>query len=193
MPLDGTAAAVFADLPLGHAGAVMMDPPWLDVTWSAKGRGKSVDKYYQPRTLEWIKSLPVASLCKPDASLTLWHPQAMGDQAHEVMAALGFTFKTEGAWAKRSSTGRCWHFGTGRILRSAAEFYIVGTRGHPRRQSRSVRNLIVAPVREHSRKPDEIYEHVEQLWSGPYIELFARYPREGWLQWGDQLPIVMSL
>jgi N6-adenosine-specific RNA methylase IME4 len=53
--------------------------------------------------------------------------------------------------------------------------------------SRSVRNSIVAPVREHSRKPNQIYEVVEQLYTGPYVELFARYPRDGWSQWGDQL------
>jgi N6-adenosine-specific RNA methylase IME4 len=52
-----------------------------------------------------------------------------------------------------------------------------------------VRNLIVAPVREHSRKPDEIYQHIEQLWNGPYVELFARHRREGWQSWGDQLTV----
>jgi cystathionine beta-synthase len=30
-------------------------------------------------------------------------------------------------------------------------------------------------VREHSRKPDEIYDQIEALWPGPYLELFARY------------------
>jgi N6-adenosine-specific RNA methylase IME4 len=178
----------FGGLPLGQAGALLADPPWYDKTWSEKGRGKSVDKYYSYMLLDAIKALPVKSLCAPNCSLTLWAPQALTDQALQVMAAWGFTFKTTGAWAKQSKTGRMWQFGTGRLPRSAAEFYLVGTRGHPRRQSRRVRNLIVAPVREPSRKPDEIYQHIETLWLGPYVELFARYRREGWISWGDQLP-----
>jgi N6-adenosine-specific RNA methylase IME4 len=50
-----------------------------------------------------------------------------------------------------------------------------------------VRNLIVAPVRELSRKRDEIYDQIEALWPGPYVELFARHQREGWFSWGDEL------
>jgi N6-adenosine-specific RNA methylase IME4 len=187
MPDELPPPNIFAGLPRSYAGALLIDPPWLDKTWSPKGRGKSVDRYYQPRTLEWHMALPITSLCKPDCSLTMWFPQAMTDQALILMAAWGFIYKTQGAWAKQSKTGRKWQFGTGRILRSAAEFYLIGTRGNPQRQSRSIRNLIVAPVREHSRKPERIYEDIEELWLGPYVELFARYPRDGWLQWGDQL------
>jgi N6-adenosine-specific RNA methylase IME4 len=104
----------------------------------------------------------------------------------------GFEPKTEGAWAKQSSTGRKWAFGQGKILRCAVEFYMVGTRGHPTLHSRSVRNLIVAPVREHSRKPDELYHDMEALYGGPYLELHARYPYPGWIQWGDQLAALTA-
>jgi hypothetical protein len=79
-----------------------------------------------------------------------------------------------GAWAKQSKTGRCWAFSTGYLLRSAAEFFVVGTHGRPVQLSRSSRNLIVAPVRGHSVWPDEMYELIEATWPGPYVELFAR-------------------
>jgi len=49
-----------------------------------------------------------------------------------------------------------------------------------------VRELIVAPRREHSRKPDEIYQRIEQLCSGPYLELFARQQWPGWVCVGDE-------
>jgi N6-adenosine-specific RNA methylase IME4 len=49
-----------------------------------------------------------------------------------------------------------------------------------------VRNLIVAPVREHSRKPDDAHAMCEALFDGPYLELFARAPRDGWMVWGNQ-------
>jgi N6-adenosine-specific RNA methylase IME4 len=53
--------------------------------------------------------------------------------------------------------------------------------------SAGVRELIVAPVREHSRKPDETYQRIEQFCAGPYVELFARQRRPNWDSWGDQV------
>jgi N6-adenosine-specific RNA methylase IME4 len=49
-----------------------------------------------------------------------------------------------------------------------------------------VREFIVAPRREHSRKPDETYRRVEALCDGPYVELFARQQWPGWICVGDQ-------
>ena len=49
--------------------------------------------------------------------------------------------------------------------------------------------VIIAPVpKRHSEKPDETYRRIEHLYPGPYLELFARKPREGWTTWGDELP-----
>lgn len=112
------------------------------------------------------------------------------DEPHppiELLTAWGFTFKSAGAWAKQSSTGECWAFGTGYVFRSAAEFYLVGAIGKPRVGSRSIRNLIAAPVREPSRKPDQLHADVEALYAGPYAELFARQRRPGWDAWGNQV------
>ena len=53
---------------------------------------------------------------------------------------------------------------------------------------RNVRNLIVAPVREHSRKPAEMHAALEAMFEGPCAELFARGPaRPGWDLWGDEV------
>ena len=60
-------------------------------------------------------------------------------------------------------------------------------RGKPRVKSRSERNLIVAPVREHSRKPDDQYRKMEALFDGPYAELFSRSGRPGWDVFGDEV------
>jgi N6-adenosine-specific RNA methylase IME4 len=43
---------------------------------------------------------------------------------------------------------------------------------------------VVAPVREHSRKPEELYTEIERLFEGPRCELFARERRPGWDAWG---------
>jgi N6-adenosine-specific RNA methylase IME4 len=71
------------------------------------------------------------------------------------------------------------------IRRHGGPLFLLGTRGRPTQLSRRERNLIVAPVREHSRKPDAAYEMCERLWPGPYLELFAPYPRAGWVQWNN--------
>jgi N6-adenosine-specific RNA methylase IME4 len=139
-------------------------------------------------TLDEIKALPVAELAAPDCLLLLWATQAQLDQALDVMRSWGFAFKSCGAWAKQSPTGASWAFGTGYWLRSAAEFFLIGTRGKPKSESRSERNLIVAPVREHSRKPDQAYEMLERMFPAQRrCELFARHERPGWSQWGAEI------
>jgi N6-adenosine-specific RNA methylase IME4 len=60
------------------------------------------------------------------------------------------------------------------------------TRNDPRRLTKGVRQAIVEPRREHSRKPDCQYDRIEQLVGGPYLELFARHQRPGWTAWGNE-------
>lgn len=48
-------------------------------------------------------------------------------------------------------------------------------------------NLLATQKREHSQKPDELYDVVERCSFSPYIELFARNPRPGWVQWGNEV------
>jgi N6-adenosine-specific RNA methylase IME4 len=80
--------------------------------------------------------------------------------------------------------------GMGYWTRAGAEVCILATCGSPKRVSRAVRQLIVEPKREHSRKPDRLHTDIERLVGaagGPFLELFARDVRPGWTQWGDQL------
>ena len=44
--------------------------------------------------------------------------------------------------------------------------------------------MIETHKQEHSRKPDEQYSVIEACSLGPYLEMFARYPRQGWTSWG---------
>jgi len=181
-----SASDPFDVLTRGGYGVILADPPWRFATYSSKGEGKSPQVHYECMSLADIKALPVADLAAPDCALLMWATAPMLPEAIDTMAAWGFKFKTAGAWAKQSSTGRRWAFGCGYVFRSAAEFYLVGTRGKPKQQARNVRNLLVAPVREHSRKPDQMRADVETLWPGPYVELFARQPATGWDAWGNQ-------
>ncbi len=174
-------------LTVHQARVILADPPWHFRTYSEKGWRKSAHAKYRCMTQEDIGALPVGALCAPDCLMVMWATAPHLPQALSVMESWGFTFKTAGAWAKQSRTGSHWAFGTGYLLRSAAEFFLIGTRGRITQLSRSSRNLLAAPVREHSRKPEAMYELVEATWPGPYVELFATHPREGWLSWGDGL------
>lgn len=176
----------FGSLQMFRYGVILADPPWRFLNYSAKGEVKNPVSHYDCMDLDALKALPVNHLAADDCALFMWACAPMLPEAIDLMAAWGFAFKSAGAWAKQSSTGQKWAFGTGYCFRSASEFFLLGTRGKPPVRSRSIRNLIVAPVREHSRKPDDLHNMAEQLYDGPHCELFARQQRPGWDVWGNQ-------
>jgi N6-adenosine-specific RNA methylase IME4 len=177
----------FGDLTPGRYGAILADPPWRFRNFSAAGEAKNPVAHYPCMSIDDLSRLPVQRLAAPDCALVMWATAPLLDRAIELLRAWGFTYKSAGAWAKRSKTDEAWSFGTGYVFRSAAEFYLVGTIGKPRVLSRSIRNLLVAPVREHSRKPAQLHADVEALYAGPYAELFARQRRPGWDSWGNDV------
>lgn len=178
----------FADLRMFGYQCILADPPWRFRTWGEHNQHKSASRHYPLMRTEEIAALPVNHLAAPDCLLMMWAVQSMIPQALTLMDAWGFEYKTMGAWAKQSSTGEKWAFGTGYVLRCAAEFFIVGTRGKPKPAVRNIRNLIVAPNREHSRKPDEMHHALEAMFPDqPRAELFARTQRPGWDAWGNDV------
>jgi N6-adenosine-specific RNA methylase IME4 len=157
------------------------------------------ERHYPTMGLADIKALPVADLAAKDSVLLLWAVDPMIPEALQVGAAWGFTFKTVGfVWAKeRRVTGsrgaafeepdfKRFPMGTGYWTRANPELCLLFTRGKPKRTSAAVRKLLIAPRREHSRKPDEQYARIEALVGGPYLELFARSQRPGWTAWGNE-------
>lgn len=176
----------FGTLRMFGYGLILADPPWLFELHSVRGQAKSPQAHYDCMPTDQIAAMPVGQLAGRDAICLMWATAPMLPDALVVMRSWGFAFKTSAAWAKRSSRDRSWAFGTGFILRSAAEFLLVGTAGEPEIRSRSVRNLLVAPVRGSSRKPDAVYDMAEALSAGPYVELFARQRRRGWDSWGNE-------
>ena len=184
-------AGLFADLPKNRFGAILADAPWSFRTWSKTRQTRAAD--YDVMDVENIKSLPVVDLAADDCVLFLWAISPMLPQALTVMDAWRFTFKSVAFyWAKTtpktdSSWAPKWHCGLGYWTRANAELCLLGTRGKPKRLSKSVQQLIVAPRREHSRKPDEIHDRIERLVAGPYLELFARQTRPGWSAWGNEV------
>ena len=165
---------------------IVADPPWRFDNWSKKGEGKNAVSHYNCMSIEDIKALPVGDLATQNAILVLWATNPMLDRAFEVMKAWNFKFKTAGTWVKLTTNEKL-AFGTGYILRSANEPFLIGTIGKPG-FSNSVRS-VCAGTREHSRKPDEMIDMVEVL-AGAHtkkLELFSRTDRPGWDAWGDEI------
>lgn len=173
-------------LPSGPFDLIMADPPWRFSTRSDKGiTVKGAGGQYATMGLADIIAMPVADIAAKDAILWLWATNPMLPQAFAVMASWGFTFKTAGHWAKQTVHGK-QAFGTGYILRCAGEPFLIGTRGNPK-TARNVRSVVLGPIRQHSRKPDEAFSAAERLMpNANRLEMFSRQPRDGWTTWGDE-------
>jgi N6-adenosine-specific RNA methylase IME4 len=167
--------------------AILADPPWNFKTFSKKGRGRSADAWYDVLTLEEIRSFPVSDYADDSCILFLWVTDPFLQVAFSVIEHWGFTYKTVGFyWVKTSKDGSSFPIGTGYYTRANPETCLLATKGYPRRRFADVRKLIVSPRREHSRKPDEIYNRIRRLCPGPYLELFARNNQPGWDCLGDE-------
>ena len=190
---DGVAVTNFGDLiriadRLGGFPAILADPGIAFKTRSPKGEGRSPQHHYRCETFERLKALPVPAIAAEHAFLFLWIPPRSVFLTVPLMEAWDFRFSGLGfTWAKLNKSGVGWFMGGGYGTRHNAEVCWLGRRGKPKRLSKGVRELIVAPRREHSRKPDEQYERIERLCAGPYAELFARQRWPGWYAWGNEL------
>jgi N6-adenosine-specific RNA methylase IME4 len=170
-----------------RAGAIMADPGIAFETYSPRGEGRTPQRHYQCTAFKELAALPVAEIAKPDCFLFLWAPLRSVFLAEPLMRAWDFTFSGSAfVWAKQNKKSEDWFMGTGYGTRKNAEVCWLGRRGFPQRKSMAVRELIVAPRREHSRKPDEVYSRIEALADGPYVELNARQQWPGWVCVGNE-------
>jgi len=180
---------------------IYADPPWRYQNYASEGIPQTTDKQHYPTmSLDELKALPVKDLAAENCALLMWSTSAVTDQAFDLAAHWGFKFKGKAfAWSKlnpfwgkgvfdnrmsRKITDDChWFMGMGRSSRKNTEDCWLFTRGAPKRLNADVRELVIAPVRDHSRKPD-IHNRVERLFGGPHCELFSRTNRKGWDAWG---------
>ena len=171
-----------------RASVIYADPPWPFTHWSELANGK-VTAHYETAPIDQIKALPVARLAADDAVLLLWATMPNLPAAFEVIEAWGFSYSTCGfTWVKQNPSGDGLHTGMGYWTRSNCEVCLLATKGSPLRLDNNVHQVVIAPVGKHSEKPEEVRRRTERLFGGPYLELYARRPREGWHTWGDEVP-----
>lgn len=171
---------------------IYADPPWAYKVWSKKGQGRSAESHYHTMSKEDIERLPVQRLCNKDAVLFLWVTMPCLEQGLELIKVWGFKYKTCAfCWVKENKRETTDFVGLGYYTRANAELCLLATRGKPlHRTSKAVRQVIRSKIREHSQKPTEAYDRIQQLFGGGYnrLELFARNSAVGWDCWGDEAP-----
>jgi len=204
LPVGGVSGGdVVIDLtiPPGGFGAIYADPPWAFRTFSGENMTphRCAEDHYRTMTLAELKALPISDIAARDCALFMWVVGSHLAESIELASTWGFTFKTDAFyWIKQRLIGADQidlftgdipepRMGFGYWTRKQVEPCWLFTRGSPRRLSKGVRQVILEPRREHSRKPEAARERIEQLVSGPYLELFARTSRPVWSAWGNEV------
>ncbi len=173
----------------GLYSTILADPPWQ----FQNRTGKMAPEHkrllrYPTMALEEIKNLPVNDLADENSHLYLWVPNALLQEGLDVMKSWGFQYKSNLVWYKIRKDGGPDGRGVGFYFRNVTELVLFGVKGRMRtlQPGRRQVNIISSRKREHSRKPDELYNLIEDCSPSPYLELFARFPRKGWHQWGNE-------
>lgn len=185
----------FADLNPPYS-TIVADPPWLytntrgtQTRATAGRRAITAEGHYSTMSNEKIASLPIGDLAAASAHLYLWvtNPCMFGHQNRrrvlspiEMVEGWGFTYITLLTWVKTGAPGLGFYF------RGHTEHVIFAVRGRDAGIPTALRssNVVTAPRRGHSEKPDAFFDLVEKVSPGPRLELFARSPRLGWDSWG---------
>lgn len=181
----------------GGFRCIYADPPWrFKFRGSTEGNARVIENsHYRTMDLADVKALPVKAVASKDCWLFLWVTWPFLEEGLRVMNRWGFRFSSAAfVWPKLKPSSSHALFldasdfipGTGYTTRKATEVCLLGRRGSPKRLDAGICDLVIAPRRQHSRKPDSIYPMIERFCDGPRLEMFARTTRDGWSVWGNE-------
>lgn len=168
---------------------IYADPPW---DYEDKRCEGAAAEHYPTMRIEDICALPVQNIADDNCVLFLWATYPKLKEALKVIEAWGFKYKSIGfQWVKQNRSGNGYFFGLGRWTRGNTEPCLIAVKGKPHRASNSVSQLIFAPLRVHSQKPDITRDKIQELMgeNQSCIELFARNTTPGWDVWGDEVTL----
>jgi N6-adenosine-specific RNA methylase IME4 len=194
---------------------ILMDPPWLynsRANHKTRFRGGAVG-HYPLMPMKDIAALPISGIAEKHCAVLMWCTFPYLDKQIQLFKHWGFRFRTQFlTWVKLNPKGwdqpkndpsyrpgkeyvlyrdGLFHsvfFGTGYYAKANPEVCLLGMRGQVPTISDAVSSVILAPRREHSRKPDETYSKIEGVFGDlPRIELFARTSAPGWSVLGNHI------
>lgn len=174
----------------GQFGTILADPPWRfqNRTGKVAPEHRRLSRY---RTMDLAElcAMPVAAHAADNCHLYMWCPNALLPDGLALMQAWGFVYKTNLVWYKTRKDGGPDGRGVGFYFRNVTELVLFGIRGRQRTLAPGRRqvNIVVQPKTEHSRKPAQQYQLIEECSPGPWLELFARQRIPGWTCWGDEV------
>ncbi len=160
---------------------IVLDPPW---DWGDEGDVNQLGRAkadYATMPIEQIEALPVGDRADEDCHLYLWITNRSLPKGFRLLDAWGFRYVTCLTWCKPS-------FGMGNYFRGSTEQILFGVKGSQPLKRKDVGTWFewARPSKQHSSKPAEFFELVESCSPSPYLEMFARGPRDGWVTWGAE-------
>lgn len=170
---------------------VYADPPWniLAGTPNLHAPKQGNRKLsYPTMSIEQIQALSILDLVDKNAVLFLWTINKYIEQSYSVARAWGFMPSTMLVWCKKPK-GR----GLGGVFGMSSEYLLFCRRGSLKASSRHNSTWFEAKRRQHSQKPDLVYELIENMFDGNRLELFARRKRDGWDAWGNEIESDVEL
>lgn len=162
-----------------------MDPPWSYTDKAAAGKRGADFKYSTMSILE-LRALRVREIVDENAALFLWCTGPFLAHGISLIRSYGFEYKNiVFTWIKTNKKAGTIFMGMGNYTRANAEYVLLGIKGKMKRQSASVRSVVMSPMLGHSFKPPEIRKRIVKLFGDvSKIEFFARDLDESWVQTG---------
>lgn len=162
---------------------IVSDPPWNFSGNSLSRPGRNARRHYRCMPVSEILALPVGEWAAANSVLYLWVTSPFLEHGLSVLRAWGFTYKSSFVWVKD-------RIGTGYWARNRHEMVLIGRRGtFPTPAPAHRRDSVISgQQREHSRKPDALYDHLEAAYpDARKLDMFSRQFRHGWEQFGDEI------
>ena len=174
---------------------ILADPPWHYFASSSKQSRRATEAHYPTLSITSIRALPVGELADTDCTLFLWITAPMLPELPGILEAWSFDFRTLAfVWIKLNRKAPSLFWGMGNWTRANAEYCVLAVKGHPKRVSAAVHQVIISPVEEHSKKPDETRDRIVRLMGDVLrVELFARQRTPGWDVWGNEVESDIQL
>ncbi len=157
---------------------IYADPPWR----------YSTQVSYPTIPIKTLQQFPIDTISADNCALFLWATYPILPECIETLKKWGFRYVSVAfTWVKTNKNNGQPFMGLGNWTRANAEVCLLGLKGKLKRKSNKVRQVVLSPLREHSRKPDEIRDSIVELMGDlPRIELFARQTVKGWDCWGNE-------